>query len=145
MIIKENLPYESALFSCVIAYTFCYIPYDVSEYCFTSLSVQSWQHCDGRKPEAGTMPYSYFGWLQGFFIVHSTISSTVHSRPLNSLEHCISTTTMTNTPPTGIRSWYLQVTSPGRYEWAIGAGHHRMWLGIFCTRIWHCLALLLEY
>ena len=35
------------------------------------------------------MPYSYFGWLQGFFIVHSTIGSTVHSRALNSLEHCI--------------------------------------------------------
>ena len=26
-------------------------------------------------------------WCQGFFIVHSTIDNTVHSRPLNSLEH----------------------------------------------------------
>ena len=26
------------------------------------------------------MPYSYFEWLQGFFIVHSTTGSTVHSR-----------------------------------------------------------------
>ena len=46
--------------------------------------------------KAGTMPYSYFEWLQGFFIVHSTRGSTVHSMPLNSLEHCICITTMTN-------------------------------------------------
>ena len=69
------------------------------EYCITSLSAQSWQYRDRRKPEAGTMPYSYFEWLQGFFIVHSTIGRTVHSRPLNSLEHCICTTTMTNIRP----------------------------------------------
>ena len=31
-----------------------------------------------------------------FFVVHSTIGSTVHSMPLNSLEYCICTTTMTN-------------------------------------------------
>ena len=30
------------------------------EYCFTSLSAQLWQSRDRRKPEAGTMPYSYF-------------------------------------------------------------------------------------
>ena len=69
------------------------------EYCFTSLSAQSWQYRDGRKHEAGTMPYSYFEWLQGFFIVHSTIGSTVHPMPLNSLVHCICTTTMTNIRP----------------------------------------------
>ena len=34
-----------------------------------------------------------------FFIVHSTISSTIHSMPLNSLEHCLCTTTMTNIRP----------------------------------------------
>ena len=45
------------------------------------------------------MPYSYFECLQGFFIVHGTIGSTVHSMPLNSLEHCICTTTMTNIRP----------------------------------------------
>ena len=45
------------------------------------------------------MPYSYFEWIQWFFIVHSTIGSTVHSRTLNSLEHCICTTTMTNIRP----------------------------------------------
>ena len=33
-------------------------------------------------------------WLQRFFIVHSTIDNTAHSRPLNSLEHCIRTTSM---------------------------------------------------
>ena len=27
------------------------------------------QYCDRRKPEAGNMLYSYFEWLQGFFIV----------------------------------------------------------------------------
>ena len=37
--------------------------------------------------------------LQGFFIVHNTIGSTVHSMPLNSLEHCICITTMTNIRP----------------------------------------------
>ena len=45
------------------------------------------------------MPYSYFELIQGFFIVHSTIGSTVHSMPLNSLEHCIWTITMTNIRP----------------------------------------------
>ena len=35
-------------------------------------------------------------WLQGFFMVHRPIDSTAHSRPLNSLDHCICTTPMTN-------------------------------------------------
>ena len=70
----------------------------VSECCFTSRSAQLW-HWDRRKPETGIMPYSYFEWLQGFFIVHSTIGSTLHFRPLNSLYHCINTTTMTNIRP----------------------------------------------
>ena len=61
----------------------------MSEYCFTSLYALSWQYRDRRRTEAGTMPYSYFEWLQGFIIVHSIIGSTVHSRPLNSLYmHC---------------------------------------------------------
>ena len=68
----------------------------VSEYCFTLLSAESWQYCDRRKPESGTMPYSYFEWLQGFFIVYSSIGSNIHSRLLNSLEHCKCTTTMPN-------------------------------------------------
>ena len=71
----------------------------MSEYCFTSLSAQSWQYRDRRKTKAGTMPYSYFEWIQGFFIVNITIDSTVLSRPLNSLDHCICTTTMTNILP----------------------------------------------
>ena len=33
----------------------------IYEYCFTSLSAQSWQYRDRRKPEAGTIPYSFFG------------------------------------------------------------------------------------
>ena len=36
------------------------IHYNIYEYCFTSLSAQSWQYRDRRKPEAGTTPYSYF-------------------------------------------------------------------------------------
>ena len=58
-----------------------------------------------KEARAETMPYSYFEWLQGFFImflvfiVHSTIGSSVRSRPLNILEHCIWTATMTNTRP----------------------------------------------
>ena len=41
------------------------------------------------------------GRLQGFFIEHSrpTIGSTIHSRPLDSLKHCICTTIMTNIRP----------------------------------------------
>ena len=52
-----------------------------------------------RQKETRSRDYSYFEWLQGFFIVHSTIGSTVHSMPLNSLVHCICTTTMTNIRP----------------------------------------------
>ena len=54
-----------------------------------------------RQKEARSlpMPYSYFKWIQGFFIVQSTTGSTIHSMPLNSLEHCICTTTMTNFQP----------------------------------------------
>ena len=37
--------------------------------------------------------------FQGFFIVHSTIDTTAHSRPFNSLKHCICTTSMTNIRP----------------------------------------------
>ena len=105
----------------------------IYEYCFTSLSAQSWPYRDRRKPEVGTMPYSYFEWLQGFFIVHSTIGGIVHFVILNSLEHCICTTTMTNIRPTEIRGWYPQVTSPSRYEWAIGAGQRVWGVNIVCN------------
>ena len=62
--------------------------------------------------------YSYFEWLQG----HSTIGNTVHFMHLKSLEHCICTAMMTNIRPTGFWTCIPQVTSPTRYEWAIGAG-----------------------
>ena len=95
----------------------------VSEYSFTSLSAQSWQYRDIRKPEAGTMPYSYSEWLQGFFIVHSTIGSTVHSMPLKKFGAlCMHNYDDKIFVLTGIRTWYLQVTSPSRYEWA-GRNH----------------------
>ena len=35
-----------------------------SEFCFTSPSAQSCKYREIRKPEAGTMPYSYFEWFQ---------------------------------------------------------------------------------
>ena len=71
----------------------------VCEYFFTSLYARSWQYRDRRKPEAGTLPYYYFEWLEGFFIVHSIIGSTIHPIPLNSLEQCICTAPMTNIRP----------------------------------------------
>ena len=37
--------------------------------------------------------------LKWFFIVHSTIDSTIHSRPLYSFAHCICTTSTTNILP----------------------------------------------
>ena len=71
-----------------------------SEYCFTSLSAQSWQYRDRRKPEVGTILYlTLIERLQGFFIVHTTIDHTAHSRPLNSLEHCICTASRTHIRP----------------------------------------------
>ena len=38
----------------------------------------------------------FIEWLQGFFIVYSTIGTTARFRPLNSLEHCIITSPITN-------------------------------------------------
>ena len=90
---------------------------------------QSWQYRDRRKPKAGTMPYSYFEWLQGFFIVHSIIGSTVHFMPLNSLRNIYARSRWQISVPTGIRTWYPQVTSPSRYEWAIGAGLKHVMIG----------------
>ena len=96
---------------------------DVYKYCFTSLSVQSWQYRDRRKPEAGTMPYSYFEWLQGFFIVHNTLYSALYTPCLWTVWSTVYAQPRWQiSVPTGIRTWYPQVTSPSRYEWAIGAG-----------------------
>ena len=39
------------------------------------------------------MPYSYLITAR---VLYSAIDITAHSRPLNSLEHCICTTSMTN-------------------------------------------------
>ena len=84
------------------------------------------QYRDRRKPEAGDMPYSYFEWLQGFFIVYITMDSTVHSMPLNNLEHYIlCTTTMTNIKTTCTHKGWLNVSTafghfsmPSAQRWA---------------------------
>ena len=54
-------------------------------------------------------------WLQGFFILHSTIDSTAHSRPLYSLEHrckpstsAFRATTGPNEPWSGLEMLYCQ-------------------------------------
>ena len=53
-------------------------------------------------------------WLHGFFIVHSTIDNTAHSIHLNSLVHCIFTTSMTNIRPDRDSN---PVSSHNRIEW----------------------------
>ena len=73
--------------------------YRNTEWILLYVTFCTWQYRDRRKSEAGIMPYCYLEWFQGFFIVYSTTGSTVHSMPLNSLEHCICTTTMTNIWP----------------------------------------------
>ena len=78
------------------------------------------------------MPYSYFEWLQGFFIVHNTIGSTVHSMPLNSLEHCICTTTMTNILPDRDSS----LVPPGYKPQSIRMSHRGRPLVIWYN-MWH--------
>ena len=47
------------------------------------------------RPKPRLCPTLISSNFKGFLIMHSTIGSTVHSRPLKSLEHCICTTTMT--------------------------------------------------
>ena len=46
----------------------------MGEYCFTSLSAQSWQYRDRRKPEVGTMPIGLLlsedCWRKGGVIGH---------------------------------------------------------------------------
>ena len=51
---------ESFLSQIMASKLFEKIIFRIYEYCFTLLSAQSWQYRDRRKPEAGTMPYSYF-------------------------------------------------------------------------------------
>ena len=50
--------------------------------------------------------------------MHSTIGSNIHARPLNSLEHCIYTTSMTNIGPV----WYF-VSAINEY----GSDGHIAW------------------
>ena len=64
-------------------------------------------------PKSGMCP-SLMEWLQGLFIVHSTIDSTAHSRPLNSLEHCIqyAKPQWQASVPAGIRTQYYMSFEP---------------------------------
>ena len=52
----------------------------------TSLSAQSWQDRDRRKPEAGTSMYSYRMTSMVLYNAQYHIDGTAHFRPLNSLE-----------------------------------------------------------
>ena len=81
----------------------------MTEYCLTSLCAQSWQYRNRRKPEE--LCPTLIEWIPVFFIVHGTIDSKAHSRTLHSLEHCISTTQMTN-----IRPGRDSITVPLRFE-----------------------------
>ena len=76
-----------------------------SGYHFTSLCAQSWQYRDRREPEV-TILYSKL--LQCFFVLHSTIESTVYSRPNYSK---FRTMTGSNEP-----SWPLHFTSTNAWD-----------------------------
>ena len=77
-------------------------------------------------PKSGLGP-TLIEWLQGFFIVRSTIDDTAHSRPLISLEHCICTTSMTNIRP-GRDSNPVPLSSHKMIGWDI----HRAGLLLWC-------------
>ena len=65
------------------------------------------------------MPYSYFEWLQGLFIVHSIIGNAAFKQfgALYMHNHDDKYPSRQEFEP-----GTPQVTSPSRYEWAIGAG-----------------------
>ena len=97
------------------------------------LSAQLWQ-CDIMATEgiltSGLCP-TLIELLQGLFIVHITLDSTKHYGSLNSLEHYICTTSMTNIKP----GWVSNPVSlrlepqPGRINLG-GAGKsplHKSW------------------
>ena len=71
--------------------------------------------------------------LQGSLIVHST-SSTAHPRPLNSLKHCICTTSMTNIRPSHIWNEFRAETwlnvSTGLASAAKKYNKNRSWVSV---------------
>ena len=82
-------------------------------------------HCDiatEGSPKPGLCPTLNSSELQGFFIVHSTIGSTVHSMSLDILEYCICTATKTNIRPdrdsnlvhTGCKPQSIRMSHRGR-------------------------------
>ena len=81
---------------------FLYHQYIIYVYCFTSFSA----HCGNIATEGSPKPdYAILLFRMSSRVLYSAqylIGSTVHSRPLNSLEHCICTTAMTSIRPTGI-------------------------------------------
>ena len=78
------------------------------EYCFTSPSAPSWQYRDRGSPKPGLCPT----------LISNDFKSSVYAQRRWQIS-----------VPTGIRTWYPQVTSPSRYGWAIGACPHfiRVW------------------
>ena len=58
--------------------------------------------------------------------MHSTIGSIVHSRPLNSLEHCTCTTTMANIRP----DWDSNLVPPDYNSQSIRMSHRGRPIGL---------------
>ena len=70
----------------------------VSEYCFTSLSAQSWQYRDRRKPKIGTMPYSYRMTSRVLYSAQCYRQHcTLHT--FEQVKHCTYTTPLINIRP----------------------------------------------
>ena len=90
----------------------------VSEFCFTSRFDNIATEGNSKSGLSPTL----IEWCQGFFKVHSSIDSTAHFLPLNSLEHWICATTMTNIRSDQDSNPVHLVSSHNRIEWATGAG-----------------------
>ena len=85
-----------------IMYCFCHGVWTrtiVSGYCFMSLFVLWGNIATQGIPKPGLCPTLINNDFMVFFIVHSTIDSTIHFMSLKSFEHCICTATMTNIRP----------------------------------------------
>ena len=110
----------------------------VSEYCFTSFSAQSWQYRDRKKPKVRNMPYSYRMTSR---VPYSTQYHRQHCtlRPLNRLQHCECTTTMTNSRPCqdlnpvpSSKSQPNRINHRGRpFLWLFGAKLSAYWPGVY--------------